>query len=138
MFCVVKPTLNRDEPPKVAIQCNIFIDGLKGTRIKLSLDFASLSSFPPSPFAKKTIQLFPTTSCEGFHQAWVAGLAFALHLVHLGAATRLPWWLALPKKSNSQRSTINQNRAILDSHTMMYSLYQVAPHNQLQTQPWSC
>ena len=143
---MVKPTLNRDEPPKVAIQCNIFIDRPKGTSSNLAWTLPHCPHcFRPRLSRKKR---HPTISNDQLRRvsSSLAGLAFALHLVHLGAATRLELLISSPrcKKSKSQRSSKVQhqskNRAIPGiatprciAFTILYA--RLPPlENQLQSQ----
>ena len=66
LFCVVKPTLNRDEPPKVAIQCNIFIDGPKGTSSNLAWTLPHCPHFRPRLSRKKPSNYFQRPAAKGF------------------------------------------------------------------------
>ena len=129
---------------------NTFIDGPLWNLIKLSLELTSLSSvFLPSP-AQENNPTISNQLAKGWETtrpsppipraSWVVGLAFALHLVHLGAATWLKsgssrvlgWWFRgrgldwpclLPKQKQQSKVHHNQNRAIFDGHSMIIYIH---------------
>lgn len=133
MYCVVKPTLNRDEPPKVAIQCNIFIDGPKGPSSNLAWTLPHCPHcFRPRLWRKKPSNYFQRPAAKGFIKPGRTclcatlgpfGSSDSVGAAHLVATVQC-------KKSNSPAGPpgpasikIEPYLIATPYHTMMYSLY---------------